>query len=146
MRKFFTKKRLVIPAAVAGMLVLGVAAYAYFTATGTGTGSGSVGTSDIVQLSGDPVGTLYPAGDDLPVTVNITNPGSGTQHIDTISATVADNGTCLGSWFEVDPITYNGDLAAGASDSADTFVRMLDSGTNQDDCQGLSMTINWTSN
>jgi hypothetical protein len=46
----------------------------------------------------------------------------------------------------VDSASYAATLAAGASDTVSTNVRMLDSGSDQDVCQGKSMTINWSSN
>lgn len=131
--------------AIAGVMAA-VGAYAYFTNAGTGTGSATVGTSSGVTLSGNAVGLLYPGGVDRPVTVTITNPGSGGQYIGTVSGTVADSGGCDGDWFEVDSVAYDGTLAPGASDTANTVVRMLDAPTNQDACKNLTMTINWSSN
>jgi hypothetical protein len=141
-----SKKGIALLAALVVAIAAAVGAYAYFTANGSGTGSAAVGTSSGILLSGDTVGSLYPGGAEVPATVSITNPGSGTQHVGTISGAVADQAGCLGSWFVVDDVVYNADLAAGASDSADTNVRMLDSGINQDACKGLTMTINWSSN
>jgi hypothetical protein len=127
-------------------IALGTGAYAYFTSTGAGTGSATVGSSSAIQLSGGPVGTLYPDGGDVPVTVTIHNPGGGAEFVNQISGTVANNGGCLGTWFQVDSASYAATLAAGASDTVSTNVRMLDSGSDQDVCQGKSMTINWSSN
>jgi hypothetical protein len=142
-----SKKGIALLAALVVAIAAAVGAYAYFTASGTGTGTASVGMADTIALSSPLVGDLYPDGADVPVTVTIDNAaGSGSQFVDTVSGSVADNGACLGAWFEVDDITYQDTIAAGASDTAGTFVRMLDSGTNQNACQGLTMTINWTSN
>jgi hypothetical protein len=66
--------------------------------------------------------------------------------VNDISGTVADNGLCLGSWFQVDTIDYNTNVLAGATNDTSTNVRMIDSGTNQDACQGDTLTINWVSN
>ncbi len=121
-------------------------AYAYFTQAGSGSGTATVGTSSAIQLSSPLVGTLYPGGADVPVTVTIQNPGTGSQYVDTVSGSVQDNGLCLGSWFQVDSITYQTTLAAGASDTSGTSVRMLDPGTNQDVCKGKTMVITWASN
>jgi hypothetical protein len=145
--KLFTKKRVAI-ALVALVVAVGttVGALAYFTNSGSGTGTATVGTSSHIDLSSALVGTLYPGGADVPVTVNITNTGSGAQYVADITGTVADNAGCLGSWFQVDTVHYDTDLAGGASDSTGTNVRMLDSGTNQNVCKGKSMTINWASN
>jgi hypothetical protein len=146
MTRYVTKKRLIVVGIVAVTIGLAAGALAYFTSNGSGTGTAAVGSATAIVLSSPPVGTLFPGGADVPVTVTIQNPGSGAQFVNQVSGTVADNGTCLGSWFQVDTVTYGLTLAPGASDTATTAVRMLDSGTNQDACQGLSMTINWTSN
>jgi hypothetical protein len=144
--KLFTKKRVAI-ALVALVVAVGttVGALAYFSNAGSGTGTASVGSSAGVSLSSSPVGTLYPGGADVPVTVNIQNNGSGAQYVADVSGSVADNGGCLGAWFQVDTVHFNTDLAAHASTSTGTNVRMLDSGTNQDVCKNKTMTINWTS-
>ncbi|MFO7572546.1 MAG: hypothetical protein R6W48_08110 [Gaiellaceae bacterium] len=131
--------------AIAGALAT-VGAYAYFTNAGSGTGTATVGTTSPIVLSSDLVGTLYPGGADVPVTVNVTNPGGGPQYVGTVSGTVANNGACPGSWFAVDPIAVNSTVGAGLTISPSTAVRMNETGSNQDACKGLTMTINWTSN
>lgn len=146
MRFLTTKKGVAFLGVLIVAAVAAFSGYAYFTANGTGTGSATVGTSATVQLSGSPAATLYPGGADAPVTVTITNPGSGSQYVGTVSGTVEDNTTCLGSWFQVDSVSYGKSLAAGASDTASTAVRMLDSGTNQNACKNKTMTIDWSSN
>ena len=141
------RKRVTVTLTVVASLALAVSAYAYFSSTGSGTGQATVGSSSAVQLSSDAITGLFPGGADVPVTVHVHNPGSGAEYVGTISGSVATSGSCLGSWFQVDPITYNTDVAAGANGAnASTKVRMLDSGTNQDACQGQTLTINWSSN
>jgi hypothetical protein len=142
----FTKKKVAVLATGAAMALTAGIAYAYFTASGSGTGAATVGSASAIQLSSDSVSDLYPGAADTAVTVHVTNAGSSAQYVDTISGTVADSGSCLGSWFEVDSINYASTLAAGASDDTSTVIRMLESGTNQDACQGASLTINWLSN
>jgi hypothetical protein len=146
MRKHVTRKRLILAAIGAVAVALTTGAFAYFTASGTGTGTAAVGSASTVNLSSGSVSGLYPGGADVPVTVTIANPGSGSQHVGTVSGSVADNGSCLGDWFEVDSVAYDGTVAAGGSDTTSTDVRMLDSGTNQNACQGKTMTITWSSN
>jgi hypothetical protein len=146
MRKHLTKKRAVVLAIVGAAIALGTGAFAYFTASGSGTGSATVGSASAINLSSGAVGGLYPGGADVPVTVNLSNPGGGAQYVGTVSGSVADNGGCQGAWVQVDSVDYNGTLAVGGSDTKSTNVRMLDSGTNQNACQGKTMTINWSSN
>ena len=147
MRKLFsTRKRIAIVAAVAVVALSGVAAFAYFVSSGSGTGTASVGTDSNIQLSSTLVGNLYPGGADVPVNVSVHNPGSGNEYVSDISGTVADNGACLGTWFQVDIIHFDFDVTHGDTVTAGpTNVRMLDSGTDQNICRGKTMTINWSS-
>jgi hypothetical protein len=146
MKRFITKKPVVIGATIAVAISAAVAGYAYFTASGEGTGSATVGSATPIDLSSPLVGDLYPDGADVPVTVTIANGGSAAQYVNTVSGTVRDSGGCDGDWFEIDSITYQDTIAANGSDTAGTSIRMLDSGTNQDACQGASLTIDWSSN
>ncbi len=147
MRKYLTRKRVLLLAVAALAVGLGTGAYAYFTASGTGTGSATVGSASGIQLSSDAVGPLYPGAAATPVAVHVHNPGGGTQHVGTISGTVADNGGCLGSWFTVASVTYDQDVAGGGDGTdASSSISLDESGTNQDACQGKSMTITWSSN
>lgn len=148
MGKFLkSKKGIVLLATVVVAAAAAVGAFAYFSSTGSGTGNATVGSSAHINLSSDAISGLFPGGVDVPVTVHIANPGDGNEYVATISGSVADNGGCLGSWFQVDPIAYNQDVTHNASGpNATTHVRLLDSGGNQDACQNATMTINWSSN
>jgi hypothetical protein len=146
MAKYATKKRVIVVAVAALTIGLGASAFAYFTSTGSGTGSATVGTSTAVQLSSPSVGPLYPGGADVPVTVSVHNPGGGNEYVNQITGSVATSGSCLGTWFVVDPINYAAEVAHGATNSAPTNVRMLNVNASQDACQGQTLTINWSSN
>ena len=146
MAKYVTKKRVVVLAVAALAIGLGTSAFAYFTSTGSGTGTATVGSSSAVELSSPSVGPLYPGGVDVPVDVTIHNPGGGSEYVNHVSGSVADNAGCLGSWFVVDGFNYANTLAAGASATVQTNVRMLNVNASQDACQGKSMTVNWSSN
>ena len=146
MAKYVTKKRVIVVAVAALAIGLGTSAFAYFTSTGSGSGTATVGSSSAVELTSPSVGPLYPGGADVPVTVTIHNPGSGSEYVNQVSGSVADNGGCLGSWFQVDGVSYAGTLAAGASDTESTPRPDGRLNLNQDVCQGKSMTVNWSSN
>ena len=149
MPRIFTKRRLIVAAVVVVTTGIAGGAFAYFSSTGSGTGTATVGSSSNIQLSSPSVGTLYPGGSAVPVTVTIHNPAAGNEYVGTISGSVADGGSggnCLGSWFTVAPIVYNTNVSAGTSPTAGTTVTMNESGSNQDACQGATLTINWSSN
>jgi len=149
MLKKFTPRRILVLVAVSAVAIaVPVGAYAYFSTTGTGTGSAVVGSATSVQLSSsasDVTGILYPGGSDASVVVHVKNAGNGAQYVGDVNGVVADNGLCLGSWFVVDQVTVAKDLAKGADTTATTKLRMTDSTTNQNICQGKDMTINWSS-
>jgi hypothetical protein len=146
MAKYLTKKRVIVVAVAALAIGLGTSAFAYFSSTGAGTGQATVGSSTAVTLTSPSVGPLYPASGDVPVDVTIHNPGGGSEYVGHVSGAFVTNSGCLAAWFQADGFDYNNTLAAGASATVQTHVRMLDSGTNQDACQGKTMTINWSSN
>ena len=145
--KRFSKRTWVAIVAVLAIAMSAIGAFAYFTAAGSGTGNAEVGAATAVVITSDAnVTDLYPGGGDESVDVHVNNPGSGQQFVNDVSGTVADNGGCLGSWFEVDTVDLNANIAPGATVDATTAVRMNDSGTNQNACQNATLTINWTSN
>ena len=144
------KKGVVLLAALAIVAMAAIGAYAYFSSTGTGAGSATVGSSSGIELSSPVVGNLYPGGVDVPVTVTLHNTGAGDEFVDTISGVVEDQAGCDGAWFTVDDVVYGDfltrDTTVGDTDTAATNVRMNESGTNQDACQGLTLDITWSSN
>jgi hypothetical protein len=145
--KRFSKRTWVAVIAVLAIAMSAIGAFAYFTAAGSGSGTAEVGAATGVTITSNAnVTDLYPGGGPQNVAVHVTNPGSGQQFVNDVSGTVADNGGCLGSWFVVDTIDLNANIAPGATVDTTTAVRMNDSGSNQNACQNLTLTINWTSN
>lgn len=147
MKKHLSKRRVIIAAVVVVALAIASgAAYAYFTAGGTGTGAATVGAASPIAIASDtPAGLLYPGGADVVVSVHVTNNGSGSQYVNQVSGSVADNGGCLGSWFQVDPVALHANITKGATSDTTTKIRMLDNG-DQNACVNKTVTINWTSN
>jgi hypothetical protein len=145
--KRFSKRTWVAIVAVLAIALSAVGAFAYFTTGGSGSGNATVGSATAVVITSDAnVTDLYPGGVDENVDVHVENPGSGQQFVADVSGTVQDNGGCDGSWFEVDTINLNTNIAPGDTVDTATDVRMNDSGSNQDACQGKTLTISWTSN
>lgn len=142
-----SKKTWVLLGIVAAIALSAIGAFAYFTAAGSGTGNAEVGSATAITITSDSnPSDLYPGGADQSVAVHVTNPGSGSQFVNDVSGTVATSGGCLGTWFEVDTIDLDATVAAGATVNTSTDIRMNDSGSNQNACQGLTLTINWVSN
>jgi hypothetical protein len=151
-----TKRRLA--AIVCALVALGIAvgAYAYFTSTGSGTDqTAAIGTSSNFTVSfGTATGTMYPGtgSDSIPYT--ITNAGSGSQRLNAVTATVAADGSgnvtssgtpvvgCLATWFTATPATVTPTtLAPNGTYNGTITVTMIDSGSNQNPCQGKAPDI-----
>ena len=92
--KLLKQKKLVAVLAVLVLALASVGAYAYFTTTGTGAGYGQCRHELHDRSHGsDPVGTLYPGGSDVPVTVDIVEPQRRSlQYVGTIPGTVTTSG------------------------------------------------------
>jgi hypothetical protein len=141
-------KKLAVAAAAISVLIAGGAAFAYFTNSGSGTGSASVGTSSAITISASAPDNLYPDGPGRDVTIIVTNPGAGSQYVDTVhfvSATDTDN-ACDTTVFSMPDVLVDQDLAAGASTTVHGTLSMADNNANQDSCQGDALTLHLTSN
>jgi hypothetical protein len=154
-----SKKVAVVGIAVALVLGLGGAAFAYFTAGGTGTGSATVGTAtnwNIAQTS-TTGGPLYP---------DATIGGANIETLSSVTVSVAyGNGSAW--WVQsntADPACTAADFSIGASSPGTPFVdtsvtgaftpgqtatgsvtvEMIDNGLNQDNCQGVTVPLYFT--
>jgi hypothetical protein len=161
MKRFVNKK--VAAAVLTAGLVMGGGgiAFAWFTSGGAGSGSASVGTAgaaDFTITGTAPAGNLYPGNSPLTFTVRAQNLGSGSEHIDAITITVAHDvsgnaldagGTailgCTSSWFTVSgPVTVNSTLGPLAySNPIDATIGMSEAGVTQDACQGKSIKLDY---
>jgi hypothetical protein len=136
-------------------LVAVVGAVAYFTNTGSGTGQATVGTSTPWGVTfGATTGTMLPGSGTSTVNYTVTNNGTGNQQLTTTTATVVSDGTgnvtssgtavpgCLASWFSAansPPAAVT--LPPGGSATGSAAITMVESGTNQDPCQGVTPDI-----
>lgn len=152
---------LVATGAIAGVMAA-IGAYAYFTSTGSGSGSATVGTAtswtvSVAHVSGGP---LYPGAGTENKTYTVTNAGSGNQQLNQVTMRVANadgsawaSGTCTKDDFSVDGAaagatatdTYGlpgHNYAGGAGTGAVAFtVQMVETGSDQNDCQGTTPPI-----
>jgi hypothetical protein len=138
-------------AGIAAVVIAGLAAmgaYAYFSATGSGTASGSVGSASAVTLSGSTTGNLYPDGPGRNVAITITNPGAGAEYVNKVHLASVDpsNALCDDTAFSMPDVTVQQMIAGGGNLVVHGTLSMADNGSNQDDCQGNSLTLNLTSN
>jgi hypothetical protein len=120
-----------------------------------------------VTVVGGTVTGLYPGGAAQPLEYAITNPGSGSVHVDSLSASVdtagsdvktpggADVSGCLASWYPItnSPQTLGVNVPPGttlftttSATATDLSIKMIDSGTIQNACQGADVGLSFTSN
>ena len=158
MKRFKHKKLAAV--VLAGAVVLGTAgvAFAYFTSTGTGTGTGVVGSaSNDITVVGTETTPLFPGGATGTVSFTASNSGSNPERLSNIHLTaIAPDGahascaTVLNTDFSMADVAVgvgDGTLAAGASGVSLTetgTLQMLDTGINQDACQGATLTLSFT--
>jgi hypothetical protein len=159
MKKIFMRKRTLVLSVVAVLALTG-GAIAYFTNSGSGTGTASVGTSSEITLAGTITGTLYPAGDAADVSVLVTNPGSGSQHVGDVQlasiTTDTAHSTCdlsvsgSNAAFTMADIPVQTTLTKSGTATDHTTVtgslQMNDTGVSQNDCKNAPLTLHFTSN
>ncbi len=152
-----TKKRALLALGCTFALALAAGAYAYFTSSGSGTGTASVGTASAVTLQATVSSSLYP-GSSSPVSFTVDNPSQGSQRVGTItlaSITVdAGHSTCSSTIsggnpdFSMPAVAVNKTFASGNGQSVtpNGTLTMNETGTNQDACQGATLTLHLTNN
>jgi hypothetical protein len=168
------KKKAGIAVVVIGVLTLGGVAAAspaiqHDLGLGGSHGSVPISITQDANGTGNPAVALLPDGPSQPLSFTLTNPGSGSEYVNTVSIAVATNTStgdiesvsgdvstdvsgCLAAWYTVSgsPVTVqkaipaNGSLDVTAQTSG-ASVRMIDSHTNQDACQTHTVGIAYTS-
>lgn len=112
-----------------------------------------------VNVVGGIVPPLYPGGPSQPVDFAITNPGTSSVHVDEVTTTATSltgAGTnagieaCSTSMYPLadDPVTINADVLPGTTifSPSGTTISMTDDGNNQDNCEGATVNLSFSSN
>ena len=160
MKKFTSKKGLVLLATMAVAIAAAVGAYAYFTTTGSGSGSALVGSDTPWQVDTDAAtgGPLTPGGPSQTVGYTITNNSTGHQYLSNVAVSVANSdgsawdgpGDCSAADFSVngaapgtayDDNTLAQDFGPGADDSTSIDIQMVNRNANQNDCRGVTVPL-----
>jgi hypothetical protein len=155
--RWITKKRaLVALVCTCALAVVGVA-FAYFTSSGSGTGTATAGSSSAVTLHATISNSLYP-GSSSPVSFTVDNPSSGVQRVGTVSlSSITVDGlhsecktTITGGnpdfTMAAVPVNQVINPGNGQSVAATGTLTMNETGTNQDPCQGATLTLHLTNN
>jgi hypothetical protein len=145
---------------VGGLLavVAAGAAYAYWTNSGTGSGSAATGTNVgiTVTQTTTPSG-LYPGGPTASLAGSFTNTNAGKVYVHQITATIGTptgpniDGThpCLATDYQINgfPVTVDAEVPATSGGTwTGASIQMLDTGSNQDGCQGATVPLTYASN
>lgn len=150
------KRRTTIVAMTAVLVLFGGVAFAYWTSSGSGTGHGTTGDgTDLAVSSPGPTGPgLTPGGPNQSIPFTVTNPGTGTQDLTSVTVIVADeNGDpwvsepvgCTAADYTVGTpvITYD-QIPGGSSISGTVTLTMNNLDSNQDACKGLDVPLYFT--
>jgi hypothetical protein len=157
--KKISKKGVVFGLSAGVALGLTGAAFAFFTSTGTGTGSGHTGTAtNNITVVGTETIPVFPGGPGEPVSFTASNSASVPEQLSTIhlasytvDATHVTAGctAAFGVYTLADiPVSVSdGKILAGASNqplAAAGSLFMTDTLTNQNACQGATLTLTFT--
>jgi hypothetical protein len=107
-----------------------------------------------VQFNANTIGVLYPGGPAQPINFSVTNPGGGDEYVNSVTITASSvshqtiGGLCDLTWFPITGPTapVGVDLAPGTTYYyGDASIKMVESGTNQDPCQGVTVNLKFAS-
>jgi hypothetical protein len=146
-------------ALVAGSVT--VAGYAWWSSTGSGSGTATTGTDTAWQVTAA-AATGLPLAPDGPVQTveyTVTNNGSGSQYLTSVTVSVANPdgspwsvGSCNADDFRLVGAAAGASLVhtalqqtfgPGGSDSAAVEVQMVDTGDNQNDCKNVTVPLHF---
>lgn len=141
-------KKFAAIAIIATVAVTGTAAFAYWTSSGTGTGAGSAGSASAVTVNQTSVVTAMGPGVDpqgLSGTFTVANPSYVGQV--TASVTGTSNDGCTAADFTIgQPTATNAEISTGSLWGGGSIVFTSSPTVNQNACQGVTVTIGYSSN
>lgn len=137
------RKRILVPVAAIAALALAGIAIAYFTASGTGSGTATVGSDAGVAIENVTISrTLYPGGaSDVRFDVRNLSADTSVRVGSVVVDSIVTPAGCAAADFSFDPVAI-GSIAANGSVSATGSLELENTASNQDACQGASVTLN----
>jgi hypothetical protein len=175
MKRFMSKKLAILGTAVAVILGMGGAAFAYFTASANGSAAAQVGYASNWKFAVGAVtaGPLYPdstigTGNIENVAYTVQNVGKGNQNLQSLTVEVANSDgskwsyqpnanepACTAADFSIGGAAVGtpfvdtsaaGTYTPNETKNGSVTVQMIDNGLNQDNCQGLSVPLYFSTN
>jgi hypothetical protein len=155
-----TRRRKLLIASVACTVLTGGTAFAFWTASGSGSGTASTGTAAAIAVNqGVSITGLYPGGPAKALSGNFDNnaPSASPASVGSVTAVIApfssqtDTGkpACTEADYQLSGSAtgpYAVPVGAAVGSWSGLTVAMLNTAANQDNCQGLDITINYTAN
>ena len=154
--RIITRKRV---AALAAILAVGggTIAYAYWTTGGSGSGSAATGTTSniVVNQTGSAITGMYP-GQTVNLSGTFTNTANpGSVYITAVTAAVhafssqtdSNKPACTQADFAIGgtaPVGAEVAHGTGVGSWSGLTLTLTDAGTNQDNCKGLTVTLDYT--
>jgi hypothetical protein len=153
-QSIFRNKRVTMIAVVTVLLLAagGGTAFAFWTASGSGAGVASTGTSSAftVTSTAPTGGPLTPGGTSETIAFTVTNPGTGSEKVSSVVASVATGtGTAWTAVVGCSALDYSvgtptivyGEIAGGATLSGTVTLTMIDRAASQDACKSASVPL-----
>jgi hypothetical protein len=156
MLRFIKRRKLIAATFVTLLAVVGIG-FAYWTTTGSGGGTATTGSGSAVSIT--QVGTitgLVPGGAAQAVDFTVTNPKSTPQYVTSVTYSIASVqsspgvaavGCSAADFTLVQPNSIAADLPAGVStfSPSGATLAMIDSATNQNGCQNVTVNLTFAS-
>ncbi len=151
------RKRSVLIAGIVGALAISGGALAFWTQSGSGTGQATTGaTSAITVNQNSSISGMYPGGAASALSGDFSNPNAHHVKIDSVTATVhtfssqddAAKPACTEADFAIGGTSGVNDVPAGndVGSWSGLTVRLLDLGTNQDNCKNVTIDVDYLAN
>ncbi|HET6741637.1 MAG TPA: hypothetical protein VFH76_21985 [Kribbella sp.] len=151
------KKKIII--AAAATLVIGAgSAFAYWSTTGSGSGAGatSAGASDLTIAQTSTIANMYPGDAPQTITGTVTNNAANKAYVNTVTVSIDSvtkasgaSGSCDATDYTlVTPVmTVGKDIAAGGTESfTGATLQFNNKAANQDGCKGATVNLSYASN
>lgn len=145
-------RRAAVGATIAAIALASGGAFAYFTTSGEGTGEAKVENPTAkLTVESLPVEQLAP-GISKADKVTIKNTAEGPERVSVLKAKITGNSKsttgCETSWFKVSPETTSfgatgTELAAGATQTAEVTVSMINAEVSQNACKGATVDLHF---
>ncbi|GAA1158781.1 hypothetical protein GCM10009630_66170 [Kribbella jejuensis] len=151
------KKKIII--AAAATLVIGAgSAFAYWSTTGSGTGTGatSAGASNLAIAQTSTISNMYPGDSAQTISGTVTNNASNSAYVNSVTVSIASvtqaqgaTGTCDATDYTLANPTMSvaSDVAAGATANfTGATIKFNNKASNQDGCKGATVNLAYASN